>query len=861
MRSDWYVFDSLSDLLDAVRRGWHRGAPEQPATQWLDAAVERVWIAFAASEGVDRLAWLRELVRLHEGALELAVGVIDRMDAKLLARFGLRASSVQEHLVWRIMDAPEAALPVRLREQLAVNLPVDPHPRRVSIEEPPDGVLLRCSSHEQYRTTTQKSAVRALCTMPAGQSLLITMPTGSGKSLLFQLGVRWWNELASERERACVLVIVPTVALALAHEHTLRRIEGLEGSRALTGALSRQERDELFLGFRRGEVPVLLAAPESALGSAREDLLRVAASLSDRPLAERGRLAAVFVDEAHIIHSWGPSFRPDFQRLPGLVEQLREKNPSLRTVLLSATVGREAKQLLRQQYGKDREMLEVAAQAPRTELDLCIHHFDDAGQRDRAVIDLVDLLPRPMLLYTTKVEDAERIYAALSARGYRRLACFTGNTGPLERQRIVDDWQVANLDIVVATSAFGMGIDKSDVRAVVHACLPEDAARLYQEIGRAGRDGHQALAVVLSARRDESLAVRMGSGKVLGVDTAKERWMSLVDQARREGPISAQTFAVSLDAPLERLPPRTGRHHLGWYKSLLVQLQRYGALEVLAIDETRDRWTVRMLEPGLLDSDTAAQLVEQYLAARTEETRAARQRVDALVQLVRATRIVGDDTDAAEDEVDVAEDPLLDYSCLMLALFEQVEDSLEIQEPCGRCMCCRQLKQQPPERVRHQGGTAVWATPTIGDDPWVGARVAFTRDPEYRDLHNVIRDSVRVGFRQFIVPDGRATDAARVLAEYEGHPGLVLEAQQMLTDVWRAMPIATVLFFDPTLGDRARTMLYTRTRDHVLANPRAGLLFVAPYDLQVEGKLLSAIASAHGPMNIEDLVYHSGAHS
>ncbi|KIG17583.1 ATP-dependent DNA helicase RecQ [Enhygromyxa salina] len=789
------------------------------------------------------------------------MGLIDPVDAKLLARFGLRSSVVQEHLVWRIMDAAEAALPARLRDQLAVSLPVDPHPRRVSLEEPPDGVLLRCSSHEQYRTTTQKSAVRALCTMPAGKSLLITMPTGSGKSLLFQLGVRWWNELASGRERACVLVIVPTVALALAHEHTLRRIEGLEGSQALTGALSGQERDELFLRFRRGEVPILLAAPESALGSARSDLQRVAASLSDRPLAERGRLAAVFVDEAHIIHSWGRSFRPDFQRLPGLVERLRASNPSLRTVLLSATVGREAKQLLRRQYAKDLEMLEVAAQAPRTELDLCIHHFDDAGERDGAVIDLVDLFPRPMLLYTTEVDDAERIHAALSARGYQRLACFTGNTGPRERQAIIDGWQARSIDLVVATSAFGMGIDKSDVRAVVHACLPEDAARLYQEIGRAGRDGHQALAVVLSSQQDEVLAVRMGTGQVLSVVKAKERWMSLLEQARRDGPISAETFEVSLDAELERLPPRTGQHHMNWNRALLVQLQRYGALKVLAVDDTRDRWTLRMLEPGLLDSDTAAQLVEQYLAARSKETRAAHRRVDALLQLVRATQLVGDNTDAAEDEVEVAEDPLLDYSCLMLALFEQVEDSLEIQEPCGRCMCCRKWKQQPPGRVRHQGGTAVWTTPTVGDDPWAGARVAFARDPEYRDLNNVIRDLVRVGFQQFIVPDGRAMDTARVLAEYAGHPGLVLEAQQILTDAWRAMPIATVLFFDPTLGERARTILYTRTRDHVLATPRVGLLFVAPHDLQLQGKRLSAIASAHGPMDIEDLVYHSGAHS
>ena len=845
MRSDWSTFDSLSDLLDAVR--------QEPATRWLDAAVQRAWLAFGASEGADRLAWLRELARLHGDTLELSQNLLARVDTTLLTRFGLRSSSVRQRLVLRIMDAPETArLPARLQAQLAANLPVDPQLRRMSIEEPPDGILLRCSSHEQYRTTTQKSAVRALCTMPPGESLLVTMPTGSGKSLLFQLGVRWWNECASERERACVLVIVPTIALALAHEHTLRSTEGLEGSRALTSAMSHEEREELFLRFRRGEIPILLAAPESALGSARSDLQRVATSPSERPLAERGRLAAVFVDEAHIIHSWGRSFRPDFQRLPGLIEQLRASNPSLRTVLLSATVGREARQLLRQQYGKNLEMLEVVAQAPRTEIDLCIHHFDDAGQRDRAVIDLVDLLPRPLMVYTTEVEDAEQIHATLSQRGYRRLACFSGDTGPAERRSVIEGWQAGSIDLVVATSAFGMGIDKSDVRAIVHACLPEDAARLYQEIGRAGRDGHQALAVLLSARADENLAERMGSGQVLLAETAKERWMSLVAQARRNGPVSAEKFEVDLDAKLDRLP-RPGHHHRRWNKALLVQMQRYGALEALSVDEERDHWSVRVLEPGLLDrQSTAEQLVDQYFAARDEETRAARQRVHELLQLVHATQIVGDDTDAGEEA-------LARYSCLMLALFEQVENSIEIPEPCGRCMCCRLFEQQPPGRLRHQGGKAVWSTPAVGKSPFVGPRMALARNPEYLDLTAVIRDLVRIGVVQFIVPDGRATDAARTLAEHVGHLGLVLEARQLLTDVWRAMPVTTALFFDPTLPEPARATLYTRTRDHVLASPRAGLLFVAPHDLQIQGKRLSAIASPHGPMNIEDLVYHLGA--
>src|SRR4029078_6741295 len=105
-------------------------------------------------------------------------------------------------------------------------------------------------------------------------------------------------------------------------------------------------------GFVTGDIPLLFVSPEVLFGRAGEWILNSARPKDARPIAAAGRLEAIFVDEAHIIESWGRSFRPDFQRLPGFVSELRRRNPALRVVLLSATITDSARQVLRNSYGE-----------------------------------------------------------------------------------------------------------------------------------------------------------------------------------------------------------------------------------------------------------------------------------------------------------------------------------------------------------------------------------------------------------------------------------------------------------------------------------------------------------------------------
>lgn len=835
---------------------WTDDSDEARGRRWIDAARVRARQAFEDSTGADRHAWLRELSRLNNGHLALASTA--GLDPDLLDRFALRRVEVDgQPFVQSLSVGAGDRLPVQLADELDRLLPLDPRPRRRAESAPPDGVLLRCSPHQRYRTATQKAAVRALCTMPPGSSLLVTMPTGGGKSLLFQLGARWWDEAQPDDERACVLVIVPTVALALAHAKTLANLPpsaGLEGCRALVGSLPAADRETICIGFRRGEIPILFAAPEAAFGMLRETLERMAQPRAQRALAEHGRLVAVVIDEAHIIETWGRSFRPHFQRLPGLVEALRRGNPALRTVLLSATVDRAAMRLLRNQYGRRGEMLTVSAEAPRTELDLCMYHFDDPERRRQVVVDVIDRVPRPALLYTTEVEEAERYMNALRARGYQRIAAFTGNTGPAERTRIIDGWHSGNLDLVVATSAFGMGIDKGDVRAVVHACLPEDASRLYQEIGRAGRDGHQALALTLSARADERLAVRMSTGQTLTVERAAERWASLVEQARQENSLRIEDtdwiFEADLGAWLERVGRNTGAHHRRWNMSLLVQLQRYDALEVLSADEAYERWTVRVRETALLDSDEQArEALGRILGKRQGEVAEATARVRALLKLVRGAERVRQGGDEAEDI-------LFELPCLLAGLFEQIEESTEFPTVCGRCLCCHALDGAPPPSVIYQGGRPVWHTPVAPPPSVAGTLVGLTPAAGAEQFPAAVEALAGLGFAQFVVPNGRADAVAMVLAKHRTHSGLVLEAAMLSSGAWRPLPVSTVLWLDGTAPANERARVFRALQAQLGGRSDAPLLVVAPADIQLDDRPLGSLTTAHAPMRLDALLKH-----
>ncbi|MCQ1852471.1 helicase-related protein [Neorhizobium galegae] len=795
---------------------------------WYVSAQQRAVFAFNASRAIgDRGAMLRELCRLHGGYLDVATSgvVLTANDLANFARFGLKRVAVSGGDALIIDDVD--ALPI---EGLADVLRLDPAPRQTYPPSCADALLLRHTPFDRYRAPTQKAAVRALATMPDGATLLATLPTGAGKSLLFQIA-----PLFAGAPGSCCVVIVPTVALALAHVGSLRAIPGLEASQCIHGGQGHTTRSQIYDAFGRGEVPVLVLSPEVALGAARTLLIEAAQDPATKLPGLDAHLTTFFVDEAHIIESWGRSFRPDFQRLPGLVEALRESNPGMRTVLLSATVNDAARAELKRAYGTA-EFLAVEAKVARYEFDLVHSRIDTAAERDAMLVQMIDRLPRPAIIYTTLVKHAESLYRAIAVRGYNRLALFTGQVDDgTSRLQIVQDWRDGNIDLVVATSAFGMGIDKDDVRAVIHACVPESPSRYYQEIGRAARDGNQALALMLwtddrGVAGDWRQARRLWSGGWLRPPMMLKRWRAIVRAAETLGESTivsgVRRLVVPLDAAHEDLDDGDTDYNRDWNRSLLNMLQRAGAIAIMATESRGDLpvWHVEVREPLLLDSGANEIYWAGIAELRTKERLTALSDIDNFKAAVFNPKI-----------------------CVSAAIFELVEAGSPLVPPCGRCGFCRKQQIAPPrlDEIRFEGVDRRWPH-SIGES---GLRPGISILHPTRDdgtiSDDLIEGLVDAGIEQFVVHDHLAGDFARRLVAFGCRYGLVSSHGDMQGD-WRPALLPTAIFID---GQSRVERLIKRIENWAGANPTERLVIVAPPETSVRGKLIVNILSSSAPIS------------
>lgn len=320
----------------------------------------------------------------------------------------------------------------------------------------PEAVLREVFGYHSFRPG-QREVIEAVL---AGRDCIAVMPTGAGKSLTFQVPARLLP--------GTVLVLSPLISLMKDQVDALQAF-GFHAT-AINSSLSREERVRRVDGLVRGEYELAYAAPEALSGSLRE-------RLRDAPLS------LIVVDEAHCISQWGHDFRPSYRRLRGLRGELG----GIPILALTATATRHVARDILRQLGMKRPAGYKGSFYRPNLVVRCRKKGE--GNTKREILALVRLHEGESgIVYCLSRRSVESTTAFLRLRGVRAVSYHAGLSDE-EREAAQEAFAHDEADVVVATIAFGMGIDKSNVRFVIHRDMPSDIESWYQEIGRAGRDG------------------------------------------------------------------------------------------------------------------------------------------------------------------------------------------------------------------------------------------------------------------------------------------------------------------------------------------------------------------------------------
>jgi superfamily II DNA/RNA helicase len=511
---------------------------------------------------------------------------------------------------------------------------------RVDARIAADPFIEQAIAYSHYTCVGQREAVRALFLMPFGHSLIANLPTGSGKSLLAQAPI-----LCEGWEGRLTVVVVPTIALAL---DQARRMKPLLERRfpkrawsalAYHGGLADTDKQAIREAIRAGRQGIVFASPES-VGSGLASALDSA--------VESGFLRYLIIDEAHLVGSWGDGFRPGFQALSGIRRALLKKAPgqAFKTVLASATLTEGVIDLLRHLFGPAEHTQVIASVHLRPEPRYWYHRALNETERDTLVLEAVAKAPRPLILYATTRDEVTRWWSILTRLGHSRVAPFHGGTSASERERILQQWSEGDLDMVVANSAFGLGVDKHDVRSVIHATIPEGLDRFYQEVGRGGRDGFACASLTIWVEEDVGQAESLASTKLIGDDLGFDRWSQLV---RSSGSASAATgvLTLNLDSLLPHLEQESVRNR-SWNLHTVLLVARAGLIELVSgssdagAEGTEGQLTsscrVRILDPGHADKAYWKRAVAESRA----RTRARVDHFNLLFDVINGRREISD---------------------------------------------------------------------------------------------------------------------------------------------------------------------------------------------------------------------------
>ncbi len=373
---------------------------------------------------------------------------------------------------------------------------------------PTPGALLQRFGLDTFRPG-QREAVQAALD---GRDSLVVMPTGGGKSLCYQLPA-----LATDRlpDRPLVVVVSPLIAL-MADQWRRLRDAGVNATMLASG-MEEGHNAQALADIAAGETQLVLAAPE-----------RFASRAFREALAQR-KIALFVVDEAHCVAEWGHDFRPDYLRLHSAIESLGRPPVMAATATATPRVAEE----IAARLGL-REWLSIRSGFDRPSLAFDVVSVEGKGAVARKRAALLHVLgggssgeaspptqSLPAIVYCGTRKDTDEVAALIAQQtGIETVRYHAGMT-PDARRASQDAFMEGGAEVVVATNAFGMGVDKADVRTVAHWALPTSLEAYYQEAGRGGRDGLPARALLLAARMDLGRLIRFIKERETSVDDVK----------------------------------------------------------------------------------------------------------------------------------------------------------------------------------------------------------------------------------------------------------------------------------------------------------------------------------------------------
>jgi ATP-dependent DNA helicase RecQ len=331
----------------------------------------------------------------------------------------------------------------------------------------------------------QREGIEALL---AGRDVLVVQPTGSGKSAIYQI--------AGLLIDGATVVVSPLIALQKDQVDSISEQNSAEAL-ALNSSKRAVEMRDAWEKVGKGRIEYIFLAPEQ---------LRKPETL--KRLGE-AQVSLFVVDEAHCISQWGHDFRPDYLSLGAIVESLGHPQ----VLALTATASPNVRSEIVSRLGMRRPKISVTG-FDRPNIYLRVDRFKTKDEKRQALLHRVIWAEKPGIVYTATRKAAEEIVEQLSEHGVNSLFYHAGLRGK-ERESIHERYMSGAADVIVATNAFGMGVDKPDIRFVYHCDAPESLDSYYQEIGRAGRDGKPSEAVLFYRHEDiGSQKFKTGEGAI-----------------------------------------------------------------------------------------------------------------------------------------------------------------------------------------------------------------------------------------------------------------------------------------------------------------------------------------------------------